>query len=488
MSKTRSLGTGILPICALAVSAFAQGDKTTAQKSIHPLNRAPVNHEVLEIKLPRPTQVKLPNGLTVLLLEQHRVPTVNLALWINSGSLDDPRDQPGLAKFTADMLREGTAKRSSAQLSSEIDELGGALSASVQFGATYTQVSASSLSENSERLFDLFSDVVLNASFPAEEFEKYKQRQLAGLEQQRSEPSFLSQERLFRSLYGDSPASVVSATPASVNAASSEQLKQFHAQHYVPNNAILGVAGDFAAKQMSAVVQKYFGSWKASPSGGAKPPAIPPAGGNRIFLVDRPDSVQTNILAGELAIPENHPDYIPLRVMNRVLGEGAAARLFLNLREDKGYTYGAYSRFQGDTYPRPLLLNTEVRTAVTDGSVHELLGEIKRLQDEPVPDQELDDARRSIVAGFALSLEHQSWLLSLWMQAKHNQLPEDYWDRYPAEIAKVGPDSVERVARKYLNLEHLQLACVGAAKDIKDTLLKYGPVEVYDSDGKKVSP
>jgi zinc protease len=488
MIRTRSLWTTILPICALAVSAFAQEDKGTALKSIHPLNRAPVNHEVLQVKLPRPTEMKLPSGLTVLLLERHRVPTMNVALWINSGSLDDPKDLPGLAKFTANMLREGTAKRTSAQVSSEIDALGGTFSADVEFGASYTQLNASSLAESAEKLLDLVSDVVLKPAFPTDELQKYKQRQLADLEQQRSDPSFLSQERLFRALYGDSPAAVVSATPASVNAVNSEQLKQFHAQHYVPNNAILGVVGDFETKQMSALVQKYFGGWKASALGSSKPPAVPAPGSHKIFLVDRPDSVQTTILAGELAIPENHPDYIPLRVMNRVLGEGTSARLFLNLREDKGYTYGAFSLFQADTYPRPVLVHTAVRTSVTDGSMHELLGEIKRLQGEPMPDKELDDARRSIVAGFALSLERQSRLLNLWMRVKHNQLPEDYWDRYPAEIAKVGPEPVQRVAKKYLDLQHLQFACVGTAKEIKDTLAKYGPVEVYDADGKKVSP
>jgi len=488
MISTRCLWTTIFPVCALAVSAFAQGEKSAEHKSIQRLNRAPVNHEVLQVKLPRPTEVKLANGLTVLLLERHRVPTVNVALWINSGSLDDPKDLPGLAKFTADMLREGTARRTSAQVSSELDALGGSFNANVEFGSTSTEVNASSLAESAEKLLDLVSDVVLNPSFPPDELQKYKQRQLADLEQERSDPSFLSQERLFRALYGGTPAAVVSPNPASVNSASSEQLKQFHAQHFVPNTAILGVAGDFETKQMSALVQKYFGAWKASASGSPKPPEIPAADSFKILLVDRPDSVQTNILAGELAIPENHPDYVALRVMNRVLGEGTAARLFLNLREDKGYTYGAYSRFDADTYPRPLLVNTEVRTSVTDGSMHELLGEIKRLQEEPVPDKELDDARRSIVAGFALSLERQGRLLSLWMEVKHNQLPEDYWDRYPAEIAKVGPESVQRVAKKYLDLQHLQFACVGAAKDIKDTLAKYGPVEVYDSDGKKVSP
>ncbi len=488
MKRIISAGSAVLVIWVLVAGALAQQDKGTSVKAVQRLNRAPVNRDVLQVKLPRPTEIKLPNGLTLLLLERHKVPTVNFELWINAGSLDDPRDLPGLAKFTADMLREGTARRTSAQLSAEIDALGGTLNASVEFGSTYTQVAASGFSENADQVLDLMSDVILNPAFPGDELEKYKKRQLADLEQQRSEPYFLSQERLYRALYGNSPAAATSATSASVQATTAEQLKQFHAQHYVPNNSMLGVAGDFDTKQMTALIEKYFGGWKQQPSRPAAAAATTAPASYKIYLVDRPDSVQTNILTGELGVPRNHPDYFALRVMNHVLGEGTTGRLFMNLREEKGYTYGAYSSFAADTYPRPIVANTEVRTAVTDGSMHELLGELKRLREEPVPTTELDEARRSIVAGFALSLERQTRLLGLWMEVKHNQLSEDYWDRYPAEIAKVGPDSVQRVAKRYLDADHLQVVCVGNGKEIKDALAKYGPVEVYDVDGKKMAP
>ena len=278
---------------------------------------------------------------------------------------------------------------------------------------------------------------------------------------------------------------MIAPTAASIQSVSSAQLKQFHDGHYLPNNAVLGITGDFDSKQMMALVQKYFGGWKQQ-AYTSKLPVVPAAGAKKIVLVDRPESVQTNIILGELAVPRNHPDYFGLRVADHVLGGGTAARLFLNLREDKGYTYGAYSSFGPDTYPRPLIANTEVRTAVTDGSMHELLGELNRLREEPVPAAELDDARRAIVAGFALSLERPTSLLNRWMEVKHNGLPWDYWDKYPAEIAKVRPDVIQTVARKYYDPNHLQIVCVGSAKAIRDVLAKYGPVEVYDVDGKKV--
>jgi zinc protease len=490
--KRRSTAFGALILSAFMFTASATAqdvpqDKGVSAKATRRLNRAPVNRELLQVKLPKPTEVKLSNGLTVLVLERHKVPTVNAALWVNAGSLDDPKALPGLAKFTADMLQEGTSHRSSAQLASEVDALGANLKSDVDFGSTYSEVTVSGFAENADKLLELMSDEVLNPTFPSDELEKYKTRQLSDLEQQRADPSFLSQERLFRALYGDSPAAVVSATPASVKSVSPEQLKSFHARHYLPNNAMLGVVGDFDAKQMVTLIEKHFGTWKQQPYTAPKItlPAAPAA--FKIFLVDRPDSVQTNILAGELAVPRNHPDFIPLRVMNRVLGEGTSARLFMNLREDKGYTYGAYSEFASDTYPRPIIANTEVRTAVTDGSMHELLGELKRMREEPVPEPELDDARRAIVAAFALSLERSSELLDMWMRVKHNGLTYDYWDRYPAEVAKTDSAAVQRVAKKYLDQTRLQVVCVGTGKEVKSTLEKYGPVEVYDADGKRMA-
>jgi len=228
------------------------------------LNQAPVNKEVLKVQLPRSTQTKLSNGLTLLLLEQHKLPTVSLALWIKTEALADPKDMPGLAKFTADMLHEGTSHRSSAQLAAEVDEIGGTLNTNAAFGSSISTLSASTLVENTGRLLDLMSDVVLNPTFPADELEKYRQRQLANLEQQRSQPQFLAKEKFRQVLYRDFPVSVVSATSDSLKMAAPELLKKFHDEYYVPNNAILGVVGDFKTEDMVADIKKYFGEWKRS--------------------------------------------------------------------------------------------------------------------------------------------------------------------------------------------------------------------------------
>lgn len=488
MKKKQSrmyLGMAVV-VCSVLVPAARAQEHGTSISQAQRLNQAPVSREVLRVQLPRPTEVKLPNGLTLLLLEQHKLPTVSLALWIKTGALADPKDMPGLAKFTADMLHEGTSHRNSSQLAAEVDEIGATLNANAAFGASTSTVSASTLVENTSRLLDLMSDAVLNPTFPSDELEKYRQRQLANLEQQRSQPQFLAREKFRQVLYRDFPASVVTATSESLKKATPEVLKKFHDQYYVPNNAILGVVGDFKTDEMVAVIKKNFGEWKSGPVPPLNLGPLPPAASSKIYLVNRPDSVQTNIVAGDYGIRRVDPEYVPLQVANQILGGGAQARLFLNLRENKGYTYGAYSNFSADIYPGPWAATTEVRSKVTDGSMHELVAEFHRIRDERVPEAELDDARRSIVAHFALELESPVSLINDWLTVNYYGLPKDYWDRYPEQIAQVSADAVQAVARKYLDPAHLQTVCVGDEKQIKDVLKKYGPLEVYDTDGRRL--
>ena len=484
---------------ALAASMLAQenaGEQHGAELSkVVRLNRAPVSKDILKVTLPKPAVSKLPNGLTVLVIERHKLPTVEFSLWIKTGALADPKNLPGLASFTADMLREGTKTRSSSQLSNEIDGLGASLNASAQFGASYSTVSASGLAPDSDKILELMSDVVENPTFPQDELDKYRQRQLAALEAQRSNPSFLGREKFQQVIYQDFPAAVVSATTESVKAARADDLRRFHDDYYVPGNAILGVIGDVTPDDVTALIRRHFGDWKDHPVNQPALPALPSPAAAQIYFIDRPDSVQTDITAGDYAVKLNDPDYIPLFVMNRVFGGGPSARLFLNLREAHGYTYGAYSSVQhADIYRGAVVATTQVHNAVTDGSMTQLMYEFKRIRDEKVNADELGEAERAIVAGFALSLESPSQLLTRAMQVEYFGLPADYWDRYPTEVAAVTPDQVQQMAQKYVDLAHLQIVCVGDGKQagndqkqpIREVLAKYGTLEVYDTNGKKL--
>ena len=472
---------------AATTAAHAQapgGNKSTALKAVQRLNRAPVNKEVLRVHLPRPSVHKLSNGMTVVVLEQHKLPTVAFEMWIKPGALDDPKDMPGLGSFTADMLREGTTKRTSAQIAAEVDRIGATLDAGSDFGTSYAAVNASGLANSAEQLVDLMSDIVMHPSFPADELEKYKQRELAGLEQDRSQPSFLAREKFYEVLYGNFPAAITSPTSQSVKGVTPDDLRRFHSRHYRPGNALLGVVGDVKTDDALKLLEKYFAAWTGGPEPARAVPAVPAPQPTKITLVDRPGSVQTNLMAGDLGVRRNDPDYFALAVMNRVVGGGASARLFLNLREDKGYTYGAYSRFRADIYPGPWAANTEVRNNVTDGSMHELIYELRRIREEPVPQAELEEDERSLIASFALSLERPRTLLDGWLTVRYYGLPEDYWDTYADSIAAVNAATVQEAAKKYVDLDHLQVVAVGDAKQVKDVLAKYGPVSTFDTNGK----
>jgi zinc protease len=482
-----------LILCLSATIIYAQqpapgaaGDTKQLPSKVQRLNKAPVNNEILKVKLPHPAEVALPNGLTLLVLEQHRLPTVYYSLWIRSGALSDPKDMPGLASFTADLLRDGTAKRNSTQIATEFDELGGTFGADAAFGSNLTTITSSGLSQSADKLMEIMSDLVLNPGFPADELQKYQRQEGARLIQLRSNPGFLARERFARAVYGDFAASIQSPTPESLKKATPEALKAFHDKYYAPNNAILAMAGDLTVAQATELAKKYFGQWKNHPVDAIAMSAVTPPAAAKTYLVDRPGSVQSNILAGGLSLRRSDPDYIPLSVANRILGGGAAARLFSNLREEKGYTYGAYSRVSSDLFPGTFVANTEVRNNVTEPSLHELMYEFKRLRDEKVPQSELEEAKRSIVSSFALSLENPAGIVNSWMAVKYYGLPGDYWDKYSDQIAKVDADTVQRVARKYVDLDHLQIVVVGDAKQVREGVAKYGTLELFDADGKAV--
>jgi zinc protease len=478
-----ALSVAALAFTALAASARAQ-EKATPLSQVQRLNRAPVNKEVLRVQLPRPVVTKLPNGLTLVLLEDHKLPTATFLMWIRPGQLADPGNLPGLASFTADMLREGTDRRSSLAIASEADSLGATLGANARFGSSYTVVNASGLSDSAPQLLDLLSDIVLHPAFRPDEVASYKQREVAALEQRMANPVFLGQRALRQVLYGDGPLAVASATRDSIAQVTPEDLKRFHDQHYRPGNAILGAIGDFKTSDMRALIEKYFAAWSGAaepaPSFGAKGEPQPA----QITLVDRPESVQTYIMAATRGIGRTDPEYYALEVMNQILGGGPQARLFLDLREEHGYTYGAYSNFSAEIYPGDWLAAAAVRTPVTDGSMTQFVYEFKRMSSDLVPQSELDDARHAIVASFALALEQPARLLDNWMTVQYYDLSADYWDHYADRIAAVDAAAVQAAARRFVDLAHMQWISVGDRRQIQEALAKYGPVNVVDAEGK----
>jgi zinc protease len=478
-------------VAPLAVSAvlFAQvpqdpGSKAIPLSKVERKNKAPVSSEILRVKLPKPVEMTLPNGLTVLVLEDHRLPLVTVRFNIlGAGALNDPADLPGLANVTAAMLREGTQTRTSKQIAEDMEKLGATIGAQAPWGSETATFMASGLSDNAPQWIALASDVLLNPAFPASELDKLKQRMKVQLQQQRGTAGFLMQERFNRAVYGDHPAAITSATEQALDKITPAMLAEWHKSRYVPQNAILGIAGDI---KPDAVMQMFqaLPAWKAGAGKAALPAATKPASGRRIFLVDRPGSVQADVEIGNIAINRMDSDYVPMVVMDRIVGGGASARLFMNLREIHGYTYGAYSMLVARRYAGPWIAQGSMRTDATGGAMTEFMNEINRIRDQAVPESELEENKRSIVASFALSLERPDELLNDAITLKVYGLPADYWDTYPAKIMAVTAEQVQRVARKYIVPDDLQIVAVGDAAKLKPVLDKYGVVQVFDSGGK----
>jgi zinc protease len=478
-------------VAPLAVSAvlFAQvpedpGSKAIPLSKVERKNKAPVSSEILRVKLPKPTEMTLPNGLTVLVLEDHRLPLVTARLSIlGAGALNDPADLPGLANVTAAMLKEGTRTRSSKQIAEETEKLGATIGAQAPWASESATFTASGLSDNAAQWIALASDVLLNPSFPESELNKLKARMKVQLQQQRSASGFLMQERFSRAVYGDHPAAITSATDQALDKITPALLAEWHKSRYVPENAVLGIAGDISPDAVMQMFQALPG-WKAGPGKTALPAPTKPAHGRGIFLVDRPGSVQTDVEIGNIAINRMDADYLPMVVMDRIVGGGSAARLFMNLREVHGYTYGAYSMLVARRYAGPWIAEGSMRTDATAGAMTEFMNEINRIRDKAVPESELEEYKRSIVAGFALSLERPSELLDYAIALKVYGLPPDYWDNYPAKIMAITAEQVQRVARKYIVPDDLQIVAVGDAAKLKPVLDKYGTVQVFDTGGK----
>lgn len=495
MMKTRSnVIVALILIVLVSSLAFGQGGTQSGPgqqttKGAVVKGKAPVNKEILKVKLPRPEEATLKNGLQVVLLPMHKVPTFNMQLVVMSGGLSDKADYRGLSSFTASLLREGTKTRSSKDIAEQTDALGATLNATSGLSSLTSVVSTSGLVENLDQTLELFADVIRNPTFPQAEVDKYKTRTLAQLQLQRSIPQFLAAEQFSKAIYGTShPASLIAPPAESLKKLTSKDLADFHSTYYRPNNAILAIVGDVTMKEIMPKLEKAFGDWQKGDVPTTTIPPAPAQSDSRIYLIDRPGSVQTVLTLGTLGIERTSPDYFSVLLADRVLGGGPSGRLFLNLREDKGYTYGAYSQFGGSKFRGTWISQSEVRTDVTEGAMKEFMYELKRLRDEPVPVEELENAKRAIIGSFALSLEQPGTLLQNIVTQKIYNLPADYWDTYPQKVAAITAADVQSAAKKYLDLSHLQVVAVGDAAKAREILAKYGKVELYDAEGKPVAP
>ena len=436
------------------------------------------------IKLPAAYETALSNGLVVVVIEDSRLPLVSYRLALRTGDAHDPPELPGLMDMLTGLLTEGTESRTSREIADEIARLGATLQAGAN--SDYTTVAASSLAMFTNNILELIADVALRPVFPPNEVELTKQNTKESLKQQRAQPSFLASEMGARVMFGAHPYHVTAPTPESIEATTRERLVEFHRATFVANNAVLFVAGDVKQEAILQQVESLFGNWQPGDLRGDDFPAPPKRTSRSAYIVDRPGSAQANIVISNEGITRTSPDYFPMVVMHTVLGANASSRLFMNLREEKGYTYGAYTSLDARRTAGTFRATAEVRTPVTGDSLKEFFYELNRIRNEPVSEKEIGDAKSYLTGVFPLRLETQEGLVDQFVQIKMFDLPEDYLEIYRSRIQQVTIPQVQEVARKYVRPDEAAIVIVGDGAQLADQVEPYADeIEFYNTAGKK---
>ncbi len=425
----------------------------------------------------------LPNGLKVFVIEDDRKPTVTFRLVFRSGSIFDGA-KTGTADFVAGLLNRGTAKRDAATFALETDSLGIGLEAAA--APDSISVTASGLTKYTGQILDLFSDAVFHAAFPADQLAKLQRQTLSALEEEKQQPAKLADKLMDKVIYGDHPYGA-NLTPAAVQALNRDDFTAFHREHFVPNNATLAIVGDVKTADILAEVKRVFGGWKQGDPKKIKMAAPPELKGLTIHLLDRPGSVQSNIIVAHPGPSRSNQDTVELNVLNATLGGGFSGRLFQNLREKHGWTYGAYSAFNLLKYGGNFQASAETRNEVTAPAVVETLKEIQRLQDETAPEAEVALQREYNVGNYLLSLENSARTAQRVQDIDLYGLPADFYKTYARRMAAVTPVQIQALAKKHFSAADVAIVVVGEAKEVQPGLEKIGKVIVYDQDLKPVA-
>ncbi len=445
-------------------------------------------------RFPELQRTTLSNGLRVILAERHAVPVVNFQLLFDAGyAADKASDAPeGTASLTLSMLDEGTERRDALEISRELAALGADLSASSNLDLSI--VSLSALRENLDPSLEIFADVVRNPAFDPEEFARLKQQQLAAIQREKVTPRSMGLRVFPRILYGNDHAYGISftgsGTEESVESLTPEALRSFHQTWFRPDNAVMVVVGDISLAELEPQLEWLFADWEGAPVPEKNVAEVGLAESASVYLIDRPDSLQSIIFAGHVAPRKNNPDEIAIEAMNKVLGGSFSARINMNLREDKHWAYGAYSFFVDATGQRPFIAYAPVQTDKTVDSMKEIQREIEGIigSQPPTPDE-----RNRVVDQQTLALPGR-WETGRAVGASVTEMvrfgfPDDYWDRYPDEMRAQTVESLSAAARSVLHPDRLTWVIVGDRAKIEDGIRAagFGPIRLVDADGRPLS-
>ena len=463
----------LLAVAVLGLSAAAFAKETP-----------PPPDKIKKLTFPGYKEFVLKNGMEVLVVEHHEQPMVSLYFVFKTGSALDPKGKESLSSLTFDQINKGTKTKTALQLAEWIESVGGGVGSFSQ--AEFSAITVSILSEYIDVAYEYLQDVVMNPTFPEEELEIIRERTKTALELELSQPSAMAQRHFDEAVYGAHPYGK-KATVESVTSITRDDMVAFYQKNCVANNVLVGVVGDVKPGDVKKAVEKYFGGMQPGTLDQvvyAEPPKLDKT---KILLYHRPGAVQTEIYIGHLGVKANNPDWPAVRVGNRILGGGSDARLFMNIREDKGWTYGAYSSFSRERDYGYFQAHAAVRTEVTDSAVTEFMKEIERIKTEPVSEADLTNAKNYLVGNFPLRIETPDQIAGQIVEYKMLGLGKKDLETYRDKTAAVTVADVTAAMNKYLQPENTYIVLVGDALAVKDKVSAIADVALYDIAGAPLS-
>jgi zinc protease len=463
----------LLSIVLLAISTFpvlAQQKTPPAPGPARPLN------------LPKITEKKLANGLTVVLAPLPNVPKLSAILTFRAATNGTDRTaHPGIAQIAASVANEGTDTRTSKQIKEELRSIGGTLG--LGSDVDQTTLTATALSEFSSRMFDLMSDVAQHPSFPQSELKLAQENTIQQIRGGRANPNFLVNERFQKAVFGNHPYGFVVPDEKSINALTRDDLRAFVAKYYIPNTSHLVIVGDIDVDKTFAEVEKAFGSWKSGAVPTDENPPVPVREKRQIYFVNRPGSIQSAIYIGNASIPRNNADYFAIRTADTIYGSSFYSRLTRNIRESKGYTYSPFSSSSTQAKTGFFVAGAFVRNEVTGPTMLEILYELDRMRVLPVTAEELDAAKAFSTGNFSVELASQLGLAGRINTIYTYGLSKTFIEDFRPKIEALTTADIQRAAAKYFDTYHAAIVIVGDWDKVKDQVTPFGDVTIYDAEG-----
>lgn len=459
-------------VLGLYIGSFAQVDRS----------KAPLPAPAREIKIGAYQSFTLKNGLQVFVVENHKLPRLQVSIQLKHDPIYEG-DHAGYVSIAGNLIGTGTANRTKTQLDEEVDFIGASLNTSAY------SIYASSLSKHTDKLLDLMTDVLYNPSFEQAELDKLKTQTLSGITAGKDDPEENAANVRGFLVYGKNHPYGEVATEKSVESISIDDCKKYYQTYFKPNNAYLVMVGDITLKNAKILAENNFSQWKGGEVINLTYEVPQPPTKTFVALVDRPTSVQSIInVTYPVDLKTGSEEVLKARVMNQILGGSFSARLNQNLREKHGYTYGSSSQLNSDEWVGRFTASASVRNEVTDSAIYEIMGELRRIINEPVSSTELMAAKASIAGSFGRSLERPQTIASFAVNTDKYNLPNDYYATYLKRLETVSIEEVQGIAQKYIKPEQAYIEVVGKGSEIAESLKPFGEVKYFDIHGNEYKP